>query len=66
MNTVGLEPHANHQWEVGKETPIFRYEKCSQCGKRRVVILDRDTRETFDRSWLNGGMKTDEGLLQGE
>ena len=66
MNTAGLEPHSKCKFETDHETPIFLYQKCPDCGRRRVVILDRDTTETFDRSWLNGGVKTDEGLLQGE
>lgn len=54
MNTAGLEPYSPCKFETDHETPIFLYQWCQQCGRRRVVILDRDTTETFDRSWLNG------------
>lgn len=49
-----------HRWGLVKETSDFLYQRCLDCGKRRVVVLDRDAVHRIDHTWVDTGEFSEE------
>jgi len=42
-----------HRWKEKKRSPIYSYQECSKCGKRKSIRYSEHGYQPLDQEWLD-------------